>query len=231
MRTLVYSNSNRQCSFPSPTIIPQNVKLPPAGSGLCRTLRVSPGIFSPMRGSNLRPKARRHAAAGFTCSRGVMLFWCERGESDGGGTDGDSWEKPPLCSQRGADGSARHKSQTIYKPSKTNQKITSPKSNCRTNLLLSVRSRKTKGLCLLDGQTQTDAVSSLNKDLKTETDEAVRLMMQLSSPSGNFLLKTEIKNLRLSLFVSVWTSLTSRVSQTEVTPDVYVRQRKEHFEL
>lgn len=130
----------------------------------------------------------------------------------GGGTDGDSWEKPPLRSRRGADGSARHKSQTIYKASKTNQKITSPKSKCRTNLLLSVRSRKTKGLCLPDGQTQTDAVSSLNKDLKTETAEAVRMMMQLSSPSGNFLLKAEIKNLRLSLFVSV--SLTSRVSQS-----------------
>lgn len=113
---------------------------------------------------------------------------CEDRGGDGEGTEGGSWEKAPLCSQRGADGSARHKSQTIYKSSKTNQKITSPKSKCRTNLLLSVRSEKTKAECLQDGQTQTDAVSPLNKDLKTETRRPVRVLMLLSSPSGNFLL-------------------------------------------
>lgn len=86
-----------------------------------------------------------------------------------GGADGDSWDKPPLGSHRGADGSLHHKSQTILTDSKTNQKITSPKSKSSTNLLLTVRN---KGQCLLDTQTETDAVSTLNKD--SETDQTRR---------------------------------------------------------
>lgn len=99
---------------------------------------------------------------------GAVRDVCVRGWG-WGGADGDSWDKPPLGSHRGADGSLHHKSQTILTDSKTNQKITSPKSKSSTNLLLTVRN---KGQCLLDTQTETDAVSTLNKD--SETDQTRR---------------------------------------------------------
>lgn len=96
----------------------------------------------------------RDSTRGANSCVGEAMFWwsSERGEreresvtmEDGGGTDGNSWENLPSELRWGADGWAGHKSPTIYKSSKTNQKRTSPKSKCRTNLFLSVRSRKTK---------------------------------------------------------------------------------------
>lgn len=101
-----------------------------------------------------------------------MLFWSERGESDGGGTEGGG-------TRRQMETAAVTRSWRLDSPQITNYlhdlqnkpENNFPRVQEQDKPLLKCPQQENKGLCLLNGQTQTDAVSSLNKDLETETDE------------------------------------------------------------